>query len=155
MKHITTRQKRFADAYLQGQPAGRAWEMAGYRSRGSAADVKASQALKHRTIRHYIKQEQQVLNEAARIDREQLLDWLCRVVLTPIGHVDEHSDLPQRYKRQVEDGKTTYLDISMPSKIDAVKMICHLCGFGPPSGDEKQQDPLCSLLLKLRNPSQN
>ena len=58
---LNQRQKRFADLYLQGIPAGRAYEKAGYEVTGNVADVNASQLLRNPKIKNYI----QSMNEKA------------------------------------------------------------------------------------------
>lgn len=150
MRNLTPRQKRFADEYLKGTPAGRAWERAGYRARGAAADVEACRALRLRSIKTYLDQERAMLLESARIERKQLLDWLERLIFTPIGKVTEHSDLPHAFSMRVDKQDITYLDIKLPSKIEAVKMVCHLMGWGPPPVPNAEGDTLHAFISSLR-----
>jgi len=58
---MNTRQKKFAKLYLQGMAAGRAYEKAGYESRGDTADQSASQLLRNPKVATYI----QTMNKKA------------------------------------------------------------------------------------------
>jgi phage terminase small subunit len=51
---LSAQQKRFADGVLSGLPAGRAYEAAGYKSRGDTADSAASQLLRNIKVSEYI-----------------------------------------------------------------------------------------------------
>lgn len=51
---MNDRQRRFADLVFQGRPAGRAYEEAGYDSKGGAADSCATKLLRNAQIVEYI-----------------------------------------------------------------------------------------------------
>ena len=56
----------FADLVIRGTPAGRAYEQAGYRARGNAADVNASRLLKNAQVKAYMgKMREKVANKTA------------------------------------------------------------------------------------------
>jgi hypothetical protein len=148
--NLTPRQKAFADFYITGIPAGRAWTQAGYSSRGNPAEVQASQALKKPKFKAYIKAERARLEKAGEIRREDLVSWLVAVIRTPIGQVDADSPLCQEFScEDIEGGTRTR--IKMASKMDACRQLAQIMGWQAP---EKIQigaaDKLAEIIGRIR-----
>jgi hypothetical protein len=88
------------------------------------------------------------------MDKEVLLTWLCRVILTPIGRVaDENRDLLEMEKiREHKDGRSVRR-VRMVSKMAAVRQLCALMGWGPPERREaarQDKDELAEMILRVR-----
>ena len=49
-KELSPTQRRFAEIYASGRPAGRAYEEAGYKARGDSADVCSIKLLRNAKI---------------------------------------------------------------------------------------------------------
>lgn len=128
---LNPRQKAFADLVIVGTPAGRAWEQAGYHARGNAAEVQACRALKNPKVKAYIKAERARLQEAGEFERSNLVDYLVKVIRTPVGQLDGGSPLVQEYT--VEDGETgTRIKIKMANKLQAAKQLAEVMGWNKP-----------------------
>jgi phage terminase small subunit len=74
----------FADLVIQGTPAGRAYEQAGYRARGNAAEVNGSRLLKNAQVQAYMsKMREKVANRTA-LTLAKTHDLLERIALKNI-----------------------------------------------------------------------
>ena len=128
MNPLSDQQRRFCELLVAGHPAGRAYEKAGYRSRGSVADVKASQLVRKDKVVAYLAQLREAASRKAEFTRDDLVGYLVQVIKTPVGEVGEKSPLAQRVKIDAEGG---FL-VEMPSKIQAAKQLAEVMGWNKP-----------------------
>ena len=130
-KLLNPRQKAFADFFIIGIPAGRAWEKAGYFARGNAAEVEASKALKKPKFKAYIRAERARLEKEGQFERSNLVDYLVKVIKTPVGGLDGGSPLVQEYiEENSETG--TRLRVKMANKLQAAKQLAEIMGWNKP-----------------------
>ena len=73
---LQPRQERFVALVTSGLPAGRAYEQAGYRSRGNAADVGASKLVRNPKVARALGAERETTLKASRMSREEKLGIL-------------------------------------------------------------------------------
>jgi hypothetical protein len=147
---LNPRQKKFADLFLEGTPAGRAWTQAGYQARGNAAEVQASIALKKSKFKAYIKAERERMDKAGEMRRDDLVSWLAAVIRTPIAHVTAESPLCQEFScEDIEDGTRTR--IKMASKMEACRQLAQIMGWNAPEKVEfSAADKLAEIVGKIR-----
>lgn len=78
--YISFRQHRFAELVVEGVPAGRAYEQAGYKAKGSSADVEASKALRKPKVAELVEKLRQEARDAAKISRDELVATLVEII---------------------------------------------------------------------------
>jgi hypothetical protein len=129
--NLTPRQKAFADLFLTGSPAGRAWSRAGYLATGNAAEAQASAALRKPKFKAYIKAERARLDKEGEFERSNLVDYLVSVIRTPVGQLDGGSPLVQEYI--VQDSETgTITKVKMANKLQACSQLAQILGWNKP-----------------------
>ena len=115
--------KTQADAYREVFPASRKWKT------GNAVDSKAS--FLAAKVRQRIDELLQAKADDGIATREELARFLTKTVRTPVGDVDDKSDLAQEVEvRASGDGVTTR--VKMPSKIAAASELAKLRGYYAP-----------------------
>ena len=129
---LNIRERKFADHVLAGMPAGRAYEKAGYTARGAAADTGASISLRNPKMAAYIKGERRKAAEANQLERWELVGYLCRVLKTPVGSVDEMHELAQEVVRDEIADEVTRSRIKMIDKMAAAKQLAQMLGWNEP-----------------------
>lgn len=125
---INDRMRRVCELVVSGHPAGRAYELAGYSSRGETADVCAAQLLAKPKVAAYLAMLREQASKKAEYTRDDLVGFLVQVMKTPIGEVGANSILAQKCKVDEAGG---YL-IEMPSKIQAAKQLAEVMGWNKP-----------------------
>ena len=138
---INDLQRRFCELVVAGHKAGRAYELAGYSSRGVAADAHAARLVTNGKVAAYLETLREAASKAADFTRDDLVGYLVQVIKTPVGEVGEKSQLAQRVK---VDGEGGFL-VEMPSKIQAAKQLAEVMGWNKPQEvkvdlSEKLQD---------------
>jgi phage terminase small subunit len=122
---LNPRQKKFVDLWLEGMAAGPAYTKAGFSANG--ADQAARNLLRKTQIVAYVESERQRLGEMSALKKWEAVAHLTRVIKTPIGEVDEKSDLAQEF--QVSEFGTR---IKMMSKMDAFEKLAKMLGWYEP-----------------------
>lgn len=138
---LSPREAAFVEALLSGKdgkpmPAGRAYEAAGYRARGASADSLASKLLRKNKVSTEIKKRRRELAEACQIEKWQLVDFLSRALLTPVGEVDETSDLAQEVTTDEVGEAVMRKKIKSVGKIEAGKLLATLLNWTEPEKHE-------------------
>jgi phage terminase small subunit len=94
------RQERFVALVTSGLPAGRAYEQAGYRSRGNAADVGASKLVRNPKVARALEAEREATLKASRMSREEklgILESIARNATAParerISAIKVHNEM--------------------------------------------------------------
>ncbi len=80
---LNPRQERFVALVASGVPGGRAYEQAGYRSQGNAADVGASKLLRNPKVAGALEDERRAVREASRLTRDEKLGILEEIARKP------------------------------------------------------------------------
>ena len=126
---INDRMRRVCELVVQGKPAGRAYEMAGYSARGDIANRAASRLLQHPRVAEYLAMLQAEASRKAEFTRDDLVGYLVQVLKTPVGEVTAESPLCQRMKVDEAGG---FL-VEMPGKIAAAKQLAEIMGWNKPA----------------------
>ena len=74
------RQRRFAELVVEGVPAGRAYEQAGYKARGASADVEASKSLRKPKVAKLVEELREEARKSAAISRDELVAMLVEII---------------------------------------------------------------------------
>ena len=82
---MNPRQKKFVKLWLSGVPAGRAYEQAGYDSRGAEADANASRLIRNDKVAKYIKTMNEKTEKATILSIAERKELLTRIALANEG----------------------------------------------------------------------
>ena len=82
---MTARHRKFAKLWLKGIPAGRAYEQAGYESRGDAADKSGSRLLKNVEVKKYIEKMNKNDDKRTILSIAERKEMLTRIALANEG----------------------------------------------------------------------
>lgn len=130
---LTTRERKFADLMIpENMAAGRAYEQAGYPSKGGSANTQACHLLKNPHITAYIKGERRKAAEANQIQRWEVVGFLARVLKTPVGELRQDSDIAQEWREETVGEMGARTVVKMPDKIAAAKQLCQMLGWNEP-----------------------
>ena len=124
---ISDRMRRVCELVVQGHPAGRAYELAGYSARGDSADQAASRMLGTIKVKAHLDALRAAAAKKAEFSRDDLVAFLVEVIKTPVSEVGEGSRLAQRVK--VDD---TGMTVEMPGKMLAAKQLSEIMGWNKP-----------------------
>lgn len=124
---INDRMRRVCELVVQGVPAGRAYEQAGYTARGDAADQNASQLLRKPKVADYLRTLRDAAAKNAEFGRDDLIGFLVQIIKTPVSEVGQDSRLAQKVKVD-ETGMT----VEMPGKMLAAKQLAEIMGWNKP-----------------------
>lgn len=79
---LKPRQQRFVELYVSGVPAGRAYEQAGYASRGGAADAEASRMVRNPKVAAVIQREREQARKVTLLTRDSKLAILAEIAFS-------------------------------------------------------------------------
>ena len=82
---MNPRQKKFVKLWLSGVPAGRAYEQAGYDSRGAEADAKASRLIRNDKVAKYIKTMNEKTEKSTILSITERKELLTRIAMANEG----------------------------------------------------------------------
>jgi hypothetical protein len=119
--------RKVCELVVQGTPAGRAYEQAGYTARGDAADVSACKLLRIPKVKAYLETLRAAAIERAEFGRDDLVQFLVEVIKTPVSKVGQDHRLAQKVKVD-DDG----MSIEMPGKLGAAKQLADIMGWNKP-----------------------
>ena len=144
---LNDRMRRVCELVVQGVPAGRAYEQAGYNARGDAADQNASQLLRKPKVAVYLATLRQAAAKNAEFGRDDLIGFLVQIIKTPVSEVGQDSRLAQRVK--VDD---TGMVIEMPGKMLAAKQLAEIMGWNKPAEVKVDlSDKLSDIIGRIRS----
>jgi len=115
--------ERFAQLVATGMSATEAYRRV-YKTTVKVAGSAGGRLLKNVGIQQRLTELQQKAAEGAVMTLQEMLEFLARVRRTPIGEVDERSDLCQSAE-YTEDGRK----FKMPDKLRAVELSAKLQGL--------------------------
>lgn len=139
------KQREFCRLLAGGKSKAEAYRDA-YKSKGSAKTCSACavKLLKNASVAAYLESLREEVKEADIADRQEILRFLTRILRTPVGGVDEDSDLCQEVT--YGDQKKT---VKMPSKITAVQEINRMMGHYEPEKVETTVSVVGSVLAGI------
>lgn len=148
---LSPRERKFAELFLNGIPAGRAYEQAGYSAKGDSADASASRLLKSEKVSAFVNAQRKKIADGCLRERWELVAWLQDAIWTPVGEVGEDHPLALEMTKD-EVGKTTVrTKVKMVSKMDAVKQLSAMMGWNAAEKVKiSADDKLLSLLGRIR-----
>ena len=82
---MNPRQKKFVKLWMSGIPAGRAYEQAGYDTRGDVADVSASQLLRNPKVKEYIDKMNEKTEKSTILSITERKELLTRIAMANEG----------------------------------------------------------------------
>jgi len=82
---MNPRQKKFVKLWLSGVPAGRAYEQAGYDSRGAEADANASRLIRNDKVAKYIKTMNEKTEKSTILSITERKELLTRIAMANEG----------------------------------------------------------------------
>ena len=82
---MNPRQKKFVKLWMSGVPAGRAYEQAGYDSRGAEADANASRLIRNDKVAKYVKKMNEKTEKSTILSIAERKELLTRIALANEG----------------------------------------------------------------------
>ncbi|MFV1994676.1 MAG: terminase small subunit [Verrucomicrobiales bacterium] len=130
---VNDRQRRFAMWVVMGVPAGRAYERAGYSARGGAADASASKLLRNAKVSRYVAKLRREGEARAAMGFDGMAAYLQEVMLTPVSKLTPDHHLVEKFKESPAG-----IEIRMPDKLTAAKLLARMMGWDVPKGQEPE-----------------
>lgn len=149
MKDLTEKQKTFARGVFEGLSQREAYKKA-YdctTKKDKTVDALASRLLSNVKVKEYLAELNKEVESPLVLTKQERLEWLSRVVRTPLREVDDHSDLCQELtETSGPNGCST--KIKMPSKLGAIAELNKMTGAYAPEKVEGKFEHSFSSLLK-------
>ena len=144
---LNDRMRRVCELVVQGVPAGRAYEQAGYTARGDVADQAASRLLGTAKVATFLKTLREAAAKNAEFGRDDLIGFLVQIIKTPVSEVGQDSRLAQKVK--VDD---TGMTVEMPGKMLAAKQLAEIMGWNKPAEVKVDlSDKLSDIIGRIRS----
>ncbi|MEG0588148.1 MAG: terminase small subunit [Akkermansia sp.] len=132
MKGLNDKQRKFCDYLTEGLDKADAYRRA-YKSKSSPAVCAscASKLLKNANIEAYLSKLRAEIKQGVILTRREILEYLTLVVKTPVGKIDDKSELCEEVSISQNGAKT-----KMPSKLAAIVEINKMLGHYEPEKTE-------------------
>lgn len=145
MSEASEKQKAFARLVFRGMNQRDAYRAAYGREgvKDATCDANASRLLRNAKVKEYLSTLNGKVEDAAVMSKQARMEWLTRVVTTPVGEVDEKSDLCQ--EALASDQGTR---VKMPGKIEAIRELNRMDGAYEPERVEVKSELSFSVLLR-------
>lgn len=145
--------KEFARCYWgngkNGSKAYRETYGKGKHLKDSSCAANASRLLKNAKVQEYLSELNKKVESELILNKQQRMIWLSRVIQTPIGEVDEKSDLCQTFN-VIEGEMGTNVRVTMPNKLSAIAELNKMTGaYEPEKIEVKSELSFASLLKSL------
>lgn len=125
---INDKQRQLCNHIITGMPAGRAYELSGYKARGNAAEVEAGRTLKKPQVVAYLTSLRAEAQENAAITRDGLVGYLVGVIKAPFCD-----------------------NVKLPSQLVAAKQLSELMGWNKPQELKVDLgDKLADIIRRVR-----
>ncbi len=151
MKELTEKQKAFARGMFEGlsqrEAYKRAYDCA--KKKDETVDALASRLLSNVKVKEYLEELNKEAESPLVLTKQERMEWLSRVVRTPLREVDDQSDLCQELtETSGPNGCST--KIKMPSKLGAIAELNKMTGaYAPEKMETKVEHSFSSLLKEL------
>ncbi|SEN68264.1 terminase small subunit [Halomonas caseinilytica] len=95
---LTPRQSRFVDEYLKDLNAAQAYQRAGYKAKGNAAETNAARLLRNAQVQQAIQERKAQRSERTKVDADYVLHRLVEIDQMDVADIlaDDGSILPVR-----------------------------------------------------------
>lgn len=141
------RDELFCRYVVSGKTDTEAYRLAGFT--GKHADKRAAEVRGRQGIKDRIAQMRKENEEAFRLTKEQVLNFLADIIETPIGAVTPDHKLAQEIGFSNEGGMTK---LKMPGKIEAAKLAGMWCGWEKGNqAENKAADAAASMAEAIRS----
>ena len=128
MRALSPQQEAFCQAYFDSSNGTKAYLSAGYKVKSDAvAAVNAANLLRTPKIASRLQELKDETSRLRSLSRQEVIDFLCEAITTPIEKVDKKSRLAQSYEDAPDKHKLT-----MVNKLGAVKELCQIMGYYEP-----------------------
>lgn len=144
---LTEKQKEFGRLLFDGLSQGDAYRKA-FKCKGksdSSVNSAASRLAKDVKISAFIASLNAEVNKSKVLTKQERMEWLSELIVTPTGKVDSDSNLCQEYR--VDDAGNVIC--KMPSKIAAIAELNKMDGAYEPEKVETTVSFLGSVLKEL------
>ena len=112
-------------------------------------DIKACQMRRQTGVETRIAELRAENDRKATLSREQMLEWLTRVIMTGAGSVTPTDSLCQAHKVTNGDGWEAH-EVKVPDKLGAAQQLARMCDWNSAERIELSMDSLTSYLVELR-----
>ncbi|MBT9449981.1 terminase small subunit [Akkermansia glycaniphila] len=146
---LTEKQKEFARLLVEGKLSKPDAYRKAFSKKGmkdATASKAASRLSKNVELCRYMDSLNADLDKAAILSKQQRMEWLSRVVTTPIGDVGQESDLCQEFSTTESDMGSS-VKVKMPGKIEAIRELNKMDGAYEPERVEVKSELSFSSLL--------
>jgi hypothetical protein len=145
------RWERFAQLCALLNSASAAYRRLGRKKGGRIrnVDVNSDRLMSKPAVRERIAELRRENDRKATLSREQMLEWLTRVITTGAGDVTPTDSLCQAHKHTCGNGWETH-EIRLPDKLGAAQQLARMCDWNSAERIELSMDPLTNYLVELR-----
>ena len=121
---LNDRQRKVCNLVLKGSTHKQAYIDAGYKARGHSAEAGVNKLLAKPHIKSYLESLREELRKTDIMSAEELNLWHSAVIRTPIGDINEESDMCQEVR--VDDNGRT---LKMVSKQSSATSLARNLGY--------------------------
>jgi terminase small subunit-like protein len=146
------RWERFAQLCALLNNASEAYRKLGTKKAGKIiknVDVNSDQLMSKPGVRERVAELRRENDRKATLSREQMLEWLTRVIMTGAGSVTPTDSLCQAHKVTNGDGWEAH-EVKVPDKLGAAQQLARMCDWNSAERIELSMDSLTSYLVELR-----
>ncbi len=141
-KGLSAKHEKFCQLIAEGSTGYDAYRKAGYKCSKETARANAAKLLTKANILSRIEQIRAKASELCDMTKAEALRYLTRIIRTPVGDLDEKSDLVQEYHREDMGARTVRTKVKMCGKLEALKQLASLCGWNAPEKIELESGPV-------------
>jgi hypothetical protein len=147
-KNLNQRQEIFAQGIASGLSGVEAFKRV-TPGNPKDCDAKANQMRRQPGVEARIKELMRENAQKATLSREQVLEWLTRVITTGAGNVTPTDSLCQAHKHTTGDGWQAH-EIRLPDKLGAAAQMARMCDWNSAEKIELSANSLTNYLHELR-----
>lgn len=153
---INDRQRRFAELIIAGKTAKDAYFCAFPRCKSpKTAETEGSKLQKNPKVAAFIKSLRSEVAEKVKsnlvAEKSEALEFLTRVLRTPVGDISQASDLCQEFTMDQINDEMIRTKTKMPDKLRAIERLARLLGWDSPEEIKHEAgDSLAALIASIR-----
>lgn len=142
VQRLNAQQMNFVRLVAEGKTNTQAYlEAYGKLNRGNASTLS-----RHPLVEAEIARLKAETDAASAMKREDMVRFLTAVIWTPVGRLTDDDPLTQEYT-VTRRGEAETVRIKAMPKLEAVKLLCQLCGWLKPEREE--EEPLTIVIKKM------
>lgn len=146
---MTEKQKEFARLLVEGKLSKPEAYRKAFKKKGlsnEAASKAASRLSKNDEVLSYIDELNAKLDKKTILTKQERMEWLSRLIVTPVGKVDSDSELCQEY-RVGDEGNVV---CRMPPKLGAIAELNKMDGAYEPEKTEVSVTGIGAVVLGIK-----